>query len=40
MMYSLYSLPNIFFPLFGGYFTDKFGSEKLLMFSASFTVAG
>lgn len=39
-MYSLYSMPNLIFPLFGGFFVDNFGAEKVLVFSVTVTVLG
>lgn len=40
LMYSLYSMPNLVFPLFGGFFVDNFGAERVLIFSATMTVLG
>lgn len=31
LFYSLYSLPNIILPLFGGWLTDRFGAPRLLL---------
>jgi MFS family permease len=32
LLFSLYSFPNIFLPLFGGYFVDKYGAIPCLLF--------
>jgi MFS family permease len=40
LMYTLYSIPNIIFPLFGGYFVDKFGTSKLLVYASFLGIIG
>jgi MFS family permease len=38
LLYTVYSIPNIFLPFFGGYFIDKLGARKcLFVFAASLT---
>ncbi|ORY30523.1 MFS general substrate transporter [Rhizoclosmatium globosum] len=32
LLYSLYSLPNIILPFFGGYLVDRFGTRRLMTF--------
>lgn len=39
LLYTLYAVPNIVLPFFGGYFTDKWGARFcLLMFSSLLTI--
>lgn len=40
MLYSVYSLPNIFLPLFGGILTDNFGVRSVLMFFSVLVTIG
>lgn len=40
LLYSLYSLPNIVLPFFGGYFVDKFGVRVCLLSFTGFITAG
>ncbi|KAJ3382290.1 hypothetical protein HDU92_004858 [Lobulomyces angularis] len=39
-LYSIYSLPNIFLPLLGGWLIDRFGSGKLTVFLSFFQLFG
>jgi MFS family permease len=39
-LYSIYSLPNIVLPFFGGFFVDKIGVGTALVIFASFLVIG
>jgi MFS family permease len=40
LMYSLYAIPNVILPFFGGYFVDTFGQCLSLLVSTSFLLAG
>jgi MFS family permease len=40
MFYSVYSLPNLFLPLIGGHFVDKFGTRKLTVLLSGFQLVG
>lgn len=40
MLYSIYSLPNIFIPLFGGFLIDSFGAGKVLLYSSLLITIG
>lgn len=40
MLYSIYSFPNIVFPLIGGFLMDKFGARALIYASSSFVTIG
>jgi MFS family permease len=40
MLYSIYSLPNIFIPLFGGFLTDSFGAGRVLLYSSLLITIG
>mmetsp|Transcript_17246 Transcript_17246/g.28943 ORF Transcript_17246/g.28943 Transcript_17246/m.28943 type:complete len:573 (-) Transcript_17246:326-2044(-) len=40
LLYTVYSVPNVILPFFGGYFTDKFGSRVCLIVFAGFITAG
>jgi len=40
LLYTVYSVPNIILPFFGGYFTDKFGSRVCLLVFCSFITIG
>eukprot|EP00605_Chrysophyceae_sp_TOSAG23-4_P002132 GSChrysophyteH1.ASY1.ANO1.2359.1 assembled CDS len=40
LMYSLYAIPNVILPFFGGYFVDKFGQCFSLLVSTSFLLVG
>lgn len=40
LLYTVYSIPNIFLPFFGGYFVDKLGVRICLLVFTSFIAAG
>jgi MFS family permease len=40
LLYTLYSVPNIFLPFFGGYFVDRLGVRLCLLVFAVFITAG
>mmetsp|Transcript_26228 Transcript_26228/g.38868 ORF Transcript_26228/g.38868 Transcript_26228/m.38868 type:complete len:571 (+) Transcript_26228:73-1785(+) len=40
LLYTVYSIPNIFLPFFGGYFVDKFGVRLCLLLFVSLIAAG
>lgn len=40
MFYSVYSFPNIFLPLLGGFLIDRFGVRALVLISAGFSMLG
>jgi MFS family permease len=40
LLYTVYSIPNIFLPFFGGYFVDKFGVKITLVATTSFLTIG
>lgn len=40
LFYSLYSLPNIILPFFGGYFVDKFGVRMCMLIFAILVTVG
>jgi MFS family permease len=40
LLYTVYSVPNIILPFFGGYFTDKFGSRVCLLVFCGFITIG
>ena len=40
LLYSVYSLPNIIVPFFGGYLLDKFGSRKLILILSAILFLG
>ena len=40
LLYTVYSVPNIILPFFGGYFTDKFGSRICLLVFCGFITLG
>jgi MFS family permease len=40
LMYTMYSLPNLVFPLFGGCLMDKFGSDVMLIVSSILAAIG
>ncbi|OMJ89247.1 hypothetical protein SteCoe_8635 [Stentor coeruleus] len=40
MFYSVYSFPNIFLPLLGGFLIDSFGVRSLVLISSSFSMLG
>lgn len=40
LLYTVYSVPNIFLPFFGGYFVDRLGVRLCLLVFASFITAG
>ncbi|KAJ3024789.1 UNVERIFIED_CONTAM: hypothetical protein HDU68_007777 [Siphonaria sp. JEL0065] len=40
LLYSLYSLPNIVLPFFGGYLVDRFGTRKLMTVLSSLVCLG
>lgn len=40
LLYTVYSVPNVILPFFGGYFVDKWGSRLCLIIFASFITAG
>jgi MFS family permease len=40
LLYTVYSIPNIFLPFFGGYFVDKFGVRTCLILFVSLISAG
>lgn len=39
-LYSIYSLPNIILPFFGGFFVDKIGVRKALVIFSCFLTIG
>lgn len=39
-MYTMYSLPNLVFPLFGGALMDKFGTDVMLATSSILAAIG
>lgn len=40
LLYTVYSLPNIILPFFGGFFVDKFGARVCLVAFTLFLVIG
>jgi MFS family permease len=40
LLYSLYALPNMFLPLFGGIILDKIGLHTGLLITSSFVTCG
>jgi MFS family permease len=40
LLYTVYSIPNIFLPFFGGFFVDKFGVRITLLATTIFITAG
>ncbi|KAJ3131007.1 hypothetical protein HK100_007007 [Physocladia obscura] len=40
LLYSLYSLPNIIIPFFGGYLVDRFGTKRLMTFLSFLVCVG
>ncbi|KDO31136.1 hypothetical protein SPRG_04274 [Saprolegnia parasitica CBS 223.65] len=40
LLYSVYSMPNILLPFFGGYLTDRFGPRRVLLLMTSFITLG
>lgn len=40
VLYSVYSLPNIILPWFGGYLIDSFGTKRLLVVLSGLVCAG
>ncbi|RKO93289.1 major facilitator superfamily domain-containing protein [Blyttiomyces helicus] len=40
LFYSVYSLPNIILPFFGGWLVDRFGTRKLMTILSTFVCAG
>jgi MFS family permease len=40
LLYTVYSVPNIILPFFGGFFTDKFGARICLLIFCSFITLG
>ena len=40
LLYSLYSIPNLVLPFFGGYFIDKLGNRWILTATALLTAMG
>ncbi|KAJ3305489.1 hypothetical protein HDU76_005004 [Blyttiomyces sp. JEL0837] len=40
LFYSLYSLPNIILPFFGGYLLDMFGTRKLMTILSALVCGG
>ena len=40
LLYTVYSIPNIILPFFGGYFTDRFGSRSCLIVFNCFMALG
>ena len=40
LTYSVYSLPNMVLPFFGGYFCDRFGAARCLVVFAILITAG
>lgn len=40
LLYTLYAIPNIILPFFGGYFTDKWGARICLIIFSCFITAG
>lgn len=40
LLYSVYSIPNVILPFFGGYFTDRWGARVVNILCCSFCLCG
>lgn len=40
MLYSAYSIPNIVLPFVGGFICEKYGTERTLVWTLLFQIAG
>lgn len=40
LLYTVYNMPNMVLPLFGGFFTDKFGDRIMTVIFTFFVVLG
>ena len=40
LLYTVYSIPNVILPFFGGYFVDKFGVRTCIFVFAAFIFCG